>query len=119
MPAKTRNIAGAQWLRIPSTRKGSVPRYHPYRRPVYPDEEDGPYQPRVEDDSLLYMIQVAPGPVPAIVERREDGEGHVEEENYGFIVGVVLLLEFLALSLMVKQLLFLEFIFRHGQANGE
>ncbi|KAK7036727.1 hypothetical protein VNI00_011392 [Paramarasmius palmivorus] len=125
---KTRNIIRVQWLRIPSTRRSSVPRHHPYRRPIYSDQQDAPYEPRVEDDSLLYMIQVTQRqrktdrPMQAIVgqeeEDKDQGGEHVEDGNYGLVVGVILLLDFLfALLLLTRQVLLLEFLYRTGRAD--
>ncbi|KAK7036728.1 hypothetical protein VNI00_011393, partial [Paramarasmius palmivorus] len=77
--------------------------------------------PCIEDDSLLYMIQVAERerqanrPIPAIVEHREVGEEHVEGANRGLVAGAILLLEFLVVFFLIKQMLFLEFVFRHGE----
>ncbi|ESK89600.1 hypothetical protein Moror_8671 [Moniliophthora roreri MCA 2997] len=112
----------ASQLRIPLAR--STRRHHPYPRPVYPDpdEEHTPYQPRIEDDSLLYLIWDAnhrPIYHARIVENGNENEGEdVEEGNNGLIVGGILLLDFLiAMLFFTKHVLFMGFWFRRDQGD--
>ncbi|ESK89589.1 hypothetical protein Moror_8660 [Moniliophthora roreri MCA 2997] len=109
-------------LRTPSALR-SIRRRHPYPRPVYPDpdEEDTPYEPRIDDDSLLYLIQDAhrrPIRHVRIVENEngDKGEERVEGKNNRLIVGGVLLLDFLAtLTLFIKHVFLVRFLFRRNQ----
>ncbi|ESK89597.1 hypothetical protein Moror_8668 [Moniliophthora roreri MCA 2997] len=78
--------------RMPLAR--STRRHHPYPRPVYPDpdEENTPYEPRIDDDSLLYLIRDAnhrPIRHVRVIENgnEDEDEEDVEEGNNGLIVG--------------------------------
>ncbi|ESK89586.1 hypothetical protein Moror_8657 [Moniliophthora roreri MCA 2997] len=111
-------------LRIPSAK--SIRRHHPYPRPVYPnlDEEHTPYEPRVDDDSLLYLIRAAnnrPARHIHVVENgngnEDKGEEEVEEGNNGVIVGGILLLDFLIALLLFTRHILIGFLFGRGQED--
>uniref|UniRef100_A0A0W0G6X2 Uncharacterized protein n=1 Tax=Moniliophthora roreri TaxID=221103 RepID=A0A0W0G6X2_MONRR len=103
----------------------STRRHHPYPRPVYPDpdEENTPYEPRIDDDSLLYLIRDAnhrPIRHVRVIENgnEDEDEEDVEEGNNGLIVGGILLLDFLvAILFFAKHALFMDFLFRRDQGD--
>ncbi|KAK7049370.1 hypothetical protein VNI00_005971 [Paramarasmius palmivorus] len=100
-------------------------RTHPYRRPVYLDEpEDLQYEPRADEEDLLFMIRAAghnpngQGVVVPPVDREVDeekGDEEVEEGNNGLLGGMFLLLKLLVGLILV--LVFMELLFRRLQLD--
>ncbi|KAG7087596.1 hypothetical protein E1B28_013549 [Marasmius oreades] len=87
-------------------------RFHPYRRPASPHEDQSvPYKPRVEDDTLLYLAfdvpnlsPQAPNDVPLEVEDRfnDRNEDELGLWDLGLTVFILLVLRHLLMLVLLQ-----------------
>ncbi|KAG7087586.1 hypothetical protein E1B28_013540 [Marasmius oreades] len=87
-------------------------RFHPYRRPVFPHQDQSmPYKPRIEDDTLIYLAfdvpnlsTQTPKDVPLEAEDRfnDRNEGGLGRWDLGLAVFILLVLRRLLMLVLLQ-----------------